>query len=201
MGNPPRIVVAIALLLAVSFAAIAQEATLGEPPYFVKYDYSPDLPNGIAFFMTLLMLDSFHTDSGGVDSVAWVAQELELSDDESQVFVSEALTMLYLIRTDVTAQLASHSCQFAGSKVSRKEKYAAMQQMYNVEKAIYDHYYEQLKASLDSNSSDRLQGWMDKRKLNIGHYEIDFEKADKRSGRDSTEILSKLCDRPSKVAG
>ena len=188
-------VVSIALVLANTCVAIAQEAMGDELPYFVEYDQSPDLPNGIAFYMTLLTLDSFHTDSNGVDSAAWVAQELELGNVDSHSFVSQALTMLYLMQADITTQLTNHSCQFAGANVSKKEKYAALQQSYNIENAIYDQYYDQLKAGLAPETSERLQRWMDEQKLGIGHYEIDFEEADRRSGKDSTETLAKLCAR------
>ena len=186
-------VVSVTIVLATTCVAIAQEHARAELPYLVAYDNSPDLPNGIAFYMTLLTLDHFHTESGGVDSAAWVAQELELSDVDSHNFVSQALTTLYLINTDVKTKLTSHSCQFAGADVSKKDKYAALQQTYNIHNAIYDHYYDQLKASLDSDTGVRLQRWMDEKKLNTGHYEIDFEEADKRSGNDSTETLSMLC--------
>jgi hypothetical protein len=36
---------------------------------------------------------------------------------------------------------------------------------------------------------------MDDSKLNIGHTEFDFEKADQQSGRDSTVTLLRLCGR------
>ncbi len=186
-------VVSVTLVLAITCAAIAQEPTRVELPYLVEYDSSPDLPNGIAFYMTLLILDQFHTRSGGVDSAAWVAQELELSNVESHSFVSQALTTLYLIETDVRTQLTGHACRFAGKEVSKKDKYAALQQTYNIHNAVYDHYYDQFKANLDSDTGERLLRWMDERKLNTGHYEIDFEEADRRSGKDSTETLSMLC--------
>jgi hypothetical protein len=186
-------VVSVTLILAITCVAIAQEPTRAELPYLVEYDNSPDLPNGIAFYMTLLTLDHFHTESGGVDSAAWIAQELELSKVDSQSFVSQALTTLHLINADVTTQLTRHSCQFAGAEVSKKNKYAALQQTYDIHTAIYDHYYDQLKAGLDSDTGERLQRWVDEQKLKTGHNEIDFEEADKRTGNDSTETLSMLC--------
>lgn len=186
-------VVSVTLMLAITCVATAQEPTRAVLPYLVEYDNSPDLPNGIAFYMTLLTLDHFHTESGGVDSAAWVAQELELSDVDSHNFVSQALTTLSLINADVSTQLARHSCQFAGAEVTKKNKYSALQQTYDIHTAMYDHYYDQLKAGLDSDAGERLQRWIDEQKLNTGHYEIDFEEADKRSGNDSTGTLAMLC--------
>ena len=186
-------VVSVTIMLAIACVAIAQEPTRVELPHLVEYDNSPDLPNGIEFYLTLLMLDEIHTQSDGVRSAAWVAQELDLSDVDSHIFVSQTLTTLYLINTDVTTQLSNYSCQFAGAEVSKKDKYAALQQTYNIQNAIYDHYYDQLKASLGSDTGERLQRWMEEQKLNTGHYEIDFEETDKRSGNDSTETLSMLC--------
>ena len=186
--------VSLMLLMAVALVAAAQESAGVETPYRLQYENSPDLPNGIAFYMTLIELDHFNTRFGPAHAAAWVAQELELSNVDSHNFVSQALTTLYLNNTDVRAQEARLACQFAGQGVDKKDQYDALQQMYNIHIAIYDHYYDQTKASLDVKTGERLQQWMDDRKLNIGHMEIDFEKADSRSGRDSTVTLSKMCD-------
>lgn len=186
-------IVSIALLLANSWVASSQESTGAEPPYRQKYEKSPDLPNGIAFHATLRMLDTFNTRFGPADPAAVVAQELGLGNVDAHHFVSQALTTLYLINTDVKAQETRLACQFAGPSVDKKDKYAALQQMYDIYKAIYDHYYDQTKASLDADTGERLQQWMDEQKLSMGYFEIDFEKADQRSGRDSTDTLSKMC--------
>lgn len=186
-------IVSITLLLAVSWVASAQESTGAEPPFLQKYEKSPDLPNGIAFHMTLRMLDHLNTRFGPADPAALVAQELRLGNVDAHHFVSQALTTLYLIKTDVRAQLATHACQFAGPSVEKKDKYAALQQTYDIHKAIYDHYYDQTKASLDPDTGERLQQWMDQRKLSMAYMEIDFEKADQRSGRDPNVRLSRMC--------
>jgi hypothetical protein len=181
------------MLLAIMCVVGAQESSRIELPYRVKYENSPELPNGIAFHMTLLHLDHFNTNYGPADAAEWVAQELGLSRVDAHNFVSQALTTLYLIDSDVSAQLESHACQFAGKGVATEDKYAALQQTYDIEKAIYDHYYDQTKASLDRDTAERLQQWMDKEKLSIGHMEIDFEKADQQKGRDPADRFSKMC--------
>ncbi len=187
-------IVSTTLLLAIAWAASAQESTGVETPYRQKYEKSPDLPNGIAFHMTLRALDHLNTQFDPADPAEWVAKELGLGNVDSHGFVSQALTTLYLINTDVKAQLASHACQFAGPSVDKKDKYAALQQTYDIHKAIYDHYYDQTKASLDPDTSERLQQWMDERKVGMFYLEIDFEKSDQRTGKDSTVTLSSMCE-------
>lgn len=187
-------IVSITLLFAISWIASAQESTGVEMPYRQKYESSPDLPNGIAFHMTLIELDAFNTRFGPTDPAAWVAQELGLGNVDAHHFLSQALTTLYLIDTDVKAQETRLACQFAGPSVDKKDKYAALQQMYDIYKAIYDHYYDQTKASLDADTGERLQQWMDEQKLGMGHFEIDFEKSDQRTGKDSTVTLSMMCE-------
>jgi hypothetical protein len=186
-------IVSVALVLVITCDVGAQESSDSEFPYRVEYENSPDLPNGIAFHMTLIHIDHFNTEHGPADAAEWVAQELGLSNVDAHNFVSQALTTLYLIDSDVRAQLESHACQFAGPDVEKKDKYAALQQTYDIHKAIYDHYYDQTKASLAPDTGKRLQEWMDDEKLSIGHLEIDFEESDKRTGKDSTETLSVLC--------
>ena len=185
--------VSVTLLLAIAFGSTAQEQTQIEIPTLVKYESSPDLPNGIAFYSTLGRLERIHNESGGVESAALVARKLELSIVESHNLVSEALTTLYLMKTEDETQLRSHSCLFAGTEVSKADKYAALQQTYVITNAVYDHYYDQFKATLSSDTGERLQLWMNERKLSISHYESDFEEADKLTGLDSTQTLSMLC--------
>ena len=175
--------------------ASAQESPGNRLPLVQRYDGSPDLPNGIAFYMTLLSLDHSNMEFGPADPAYQVKQKLGLNMVDSHTFVSQALTTLYFINTDTRAEENRLACEYAGPNVSKKDKYAALQQMYDVQKAVTDHYFEQTKANLDAETAERLQQWMDDRKLNIGSTEIDFEKADQQSGRDSTVTLLRLCKR------
>ena len=187
--------VSIILLLTITPLAGAQESSANSLPSVLRYEGSPDLPNGIAFYMTLLSLDHSNTQFGPAGPAYQVEQELGLNNVESHAFVSQALTTFYLIKTDVRAEENRLACEFAGPNVSKKDQYAALQQMYDIQKAVSDHYFEQTTGNLDAESAERLQQWMDDSKLNIGHTEIDFEKADQQSGRDSTVTLSRLCER------
>ena len=187
--------VSIMLLLTITSLANAQESSGNGLPSLQRYVGDPELPNGIAFYMTLQMLDQFNTKFGPSDAASIVEAELGLSNVESHTFVSQSLTTLYLMNTDVKAQETLLACQFAGPNVDKIDQYAALQQMYDIHKAIYDHYYDQTKASLDADTGSRLQQWMDVAKLSISHVEIDFEIADQQSGRDSTVTLSKICGR------
>lgn len=187
--------VSIILLLTITPLAGAQESSANSLPSVQRYEGSPDLPNGIAFYMTLLSLDHSSTQFGPADPAYQVEQKLGLNKIDSHTFVSRALYTLYLINTDARAQKARLACEYAEPDVSKEDKYAALQQMYDIEKAVYDHYYDQTKASLNVEAGERLQQWMDDRKLNIGHTEFDFEKADQQSGRDSTVTLLRLCGR------
>ncbi len=187
--------VSLILLLTITPLAGAQESSANILPSVQRYEGSPDLPNGIAFHMTLLTLDHFNTQFGPADPAYQVEQKLGLNKVDSHTFVSRALTTLYLINTDARAQKARLACEYAGPDVSKNDKYAALQQMYDIQKAVTDHYFEQTKANLDAETAKRLQQWMDDSKLNIGHTEIDFEKADQQSGRDSTVTLLRLCGR------
>ncbi len=187
--------VSIILLLTITPLAGAQESSANRLPSVQRYEGSPDLPNGIAFYMTLLSLDHSNTQFGPADPAYQVEQKLGLNKVDSHTFVSRALTTLYLINTDARASKARLACEYAGPDVSKKDKYAALQQMYDIQKAVTDHYYEQTMANLDAETAERLQQWMDDSKLNIGHTEIDFEKADQQSGRDSTVTLLRLCGR------
>ena len=186
----------IVLLLTITSLANSQESSGGRLPSVQRYEGTPDLPNGIAFFMTLQLLDHFNTEFGPSHAASIVEAELGLSNVESHAFVSQSLTTLYLINTDVKVQNTLLACQFAGPNVDKKDKYAALQQMSDIQKAIYDHYYDQTKASLDADTGRRLQEWMEEAKLSTIHVETDFEMADQQSGGDSTVTLSTMCGGP-----
>ena len=176
----------IALLLAITSVECGRAS---ETPFKLKYENSPDLPNGIAFYMTLRALDHFNER----DAAGWVEQELGLSSVDSDAFVSRALTTLDVVNTDIKAQQTRLACEYAGPSVYKKVQFAALQQMYDIEKAVYDHYYDQTKASLDVEVGERLQQWMDDQKLSIGHFEIDFEKSYQKRGSDPAVTLSGMC--------
>lgn len=183
-------IVTIVFLLAITSVGFGQAS---ETPYKLKYEISPDLPNGIAFFMTLRQLDHFSKQIGRADAVGWVEQELGMSNVDADVFVSQALTTLDVINTDIRARQTRLACEYAGPSVNKKAQFAALQQMYDIEKAVYDHYYDQTKASLTVETGERLQQWMDDRKLSIGYFEIDFEKSSQKRGSDPVVTLSGMC--------
>ncbi|HNP64956.1 MAG TPA: hypothetical protein PKH39_13550 [Woeseiaceae bacterium] len=180
-------------MFAITSLVNAQESSGNRPPSFQKYEWSADLPNGIAFYMTLQILDGLNTEFGPSDPASMVQTELKLGNVESHTFVSQALTTLYLINTDVTAEERRIACQYAGSDIDKHKKYAALQQMYDVRKAVYDHYYDQTKANLVAVTAERLQRWMDVVKHRTTHIEVDFEGSDQQSGNDSTLVLATLC--------
>ena len=181
------------LLSAILLLVITSFANGQESPSRVEYRQSPDLPNGIVFHSQLWILDFSNTRSGPAHAAGTVEQELGLNNVEAHNFVSQALTTLYFIDTDIRAQTTRIACEFSGPDVDKKDKYTAFQQMYDVRKAITDHYYEQTKASLDVETAERLQQWMDKRKLSMGYVETDYEKTDEQTGRNSAVTLSMMC--------
>ena len=124
-----------------------------------------------------------------------VEEELGLSNVESHVFVSQALTALYLMQTEAKEQVTRLACRFTGPHVKKEDKYAALQQMSVVRTAVYDNYYDQTKANLGADTGERLQRWMDDAKSSTISSETDFERADQQSGRDSTVTLAEMCER------
>lgn len=185
----------ITLLLAITSVANRQTVDANEDSNRVEYRHSPDLPNGIVFESQLRLLDHSNTRFGPADAAGTVEQELGLSNFEAHNFVSQAITTLYFIDTDIRAQTTRLACEFAGPDVDKKDQYAALQQMADIRKAISDHYYEKTKANLDVETAERLQRWMDKRKLTMGYVEIDYEKSYQTSGNDPAVTLSGICER------
>ena len=180
---------------------VAPGASGQEPPSpsgyssLVEYHQSPDLPNGIAFHSQLSSLDQINTEFGPASAADMVKHELWLSNVEAHTFVSQALTTLYIMKTDTRAQITRLACKFAGPDFDKKDQFAALQQMYDIHKAITDHYFEQTMANLDAETGERFQQWMDEQKLNITSVEVDFEEAYQESGKDPAVTLSGICER------
>lgn len=186
----------IMLLLVITSVASGQESQSPTGyPSRLRYDHSPDLPNGIVFHSQLRYLDYSNTRFGPADAAGTVEHELRINNVEAHNFVSQALTTLYFIDTDIRAQENRLACKFAGPNVNKKDQYAALQQMYDIHKAITDHYFEQTKSNLDAEIGERFQQWMDMRKLDMSYVEVDFERSYQLSGSDPAVTLSGICER------
>lgn len=172
------------LLLVLACPGLGEEPASVETPYVVRYDNSPDLPDGIAFHTTLMMLNAFNAQPGGSDAESIVMQELGLPEGDASGFLSRALTSLHLMNEQVGEELEAHRCEYAGSELTLKQKYAGLQASYAIALAVYEQHYEETLQGLDAETAERLQRWIDRQKLNIGYEETDFERADALSGKD-----------------
>ena len=188
----------IILLLVITSVASGQEpqSPTGYPRW-AEYRQSPDLPNGIAFDALRSRINHINTEFGPADAAEWVEYNLGVDNIQAHAFVSPALTTRYFIDTDAHESTKRLACEYTGPDVDRADQYTALQKMYDINKAISDHYYEQTKANLDAETAERLQQWTDKRKLRMGYVEIDFEKASQVSGNDPAVTLSGICERDS----
>jgi hypothetical protein len=190
---PATKTVSILLLLAITLVAAGQTVDAEDSNRGENRINGDDLPNGTVFYMTLLEFDHSSTRFGPADPAEWVAQELGLNNVDSHAFVSQALTTLYFINTDVKAQSGRIACEFSEPGVDMKDQFNALRQISDARKAINDHHFDKTKASLDAETGKRFQRWMDERKLNTTTVETDPEKAYQMLGCDPAVTLSWIC--------
>ena len=182
-------IVSITLLLALTSVGCGPE-----PAVMRSELHGADVPNGPAFYMSLISLDHSNTRFGLAFAAHGIEDALGLSYVDSEAFVSQALTTLDAINADEKAENVRIACEATAPGVSKKAKYDALQQMYDARRAVTNHYFEQTKASLDAEAGERLQEWVDELKLGMGTADIDFEKTDQLHWfRDSTAQLSRMC--------
>lgn len=175
--------VSFTLLLAIISLASAQSNDI---PHKEKYDRTQALPVGVAFVGMLEVLDHFNSNGDTEFAVEWIRDKLDMDKTEAATFMAQALSVKQAIAAGTRLALSSHACK-AG------DGYDLLDQTYDIEESIADQYYEETKLGLDTRTSVMLDRWMSEQKANIVYTRIDFEKADQKSGRDSTAVLTQLC--------
>ena len=191
---PTAKMVSIILLLVITSVASSQTVDPEDSNRDANRITGDDLPNGTAFYITLIRLDHLNTRLGPAMQAEWVGQELGLNNVDSHAFVSQALTTLYFINTDVMAQKTRIACEFSGPGVDKKDQFNALRQMSDARKAITDHYFDKTKASLGAETGERFQKWMDEIKRKSGSVETDPEKSHQMHGIDPADTLSDICE-------
>ena len=187
-------IVSIMVLLAIGTITGGQTADPEGYPVRFSYQGSPELPDGIAFRLTLISLNHEVENGNLQDAVWWMAKELKLPTDQAEAFVNQAVATLQNIDADIKKANANLACKDGIPIAYNEDVYAVLQEMYGIEIAVANQHYEELKASLDADTAVLLQKFIDKRKLNIVYKEIDFAKAAEKSGRFDGAALSSYCE-------
>lgn len=182
------------LLLALPSGAFSQvESVVKEYPSEVEYRGSPDLPDGVAFHSTLRLLKDIDEPDCANISINWIRQELRLKEADARAFWNKAMMILQNIDADLEAAQTAALCEAGVSKAYNGDVYPLLQQTYDIREHIAEQYFLETKATLNSETADRLEHWMDKHKLSMGYVRIDFEKADEQTGRDTTAYVADFC--------
>lgn len=188
-------ILSIMLLLVTTSVASGQMADPAPEDSITFKEYSgQSVPDGVAFHMTLLLLNHDHENNRTEAAVAWIAEELDLNEAESRAFLTQALDTFQNIQADIKAARVSHLCEAGVPRVYNRDVYAALQQMYDIRNDIAEQHFQDTKSSLGEETGALLQEWMYEAKNGMGQVQIDFEKADKIRGRDTTARLSSMCE-------
>lgn len=186
------------LLLSVTAAASGQISKPDQQsdgyPTAVEYNRSPDLPDGVAFHTTLRLFNH-DVENGDMESAAWwLKDEVGLGMDEAESLVVKMIRLLPLIDADIKKANAELACSDGVPVAYNEDVYPIMQQMYGIRIAVAESYFYDLKSSVDANTAELLQQFIDKRKLTMGHVQLDFAESAKKAGRYGEATLERFCN-------
>ena len=122
-------IVSIMLLLAIGTITGGQTPDPDGYPVRFSYHGSPELPDGIAFHLTLNLLNHDVENGDMEDAVWWVVDEMKLPTDQAEAFVNQAVTMLQDIAADIKKANANLACKDGVPVAYNEDVYAVLQEL------------------------------------------------------------------------
>lgn len=197
--------VAQALLL-VSCASIsfAQGLDLDDPEVAKtirsQYVYSPLLPDGSAFYNTLLMLNAMHSEIPKTAD-AWIQSEMGLDGEASQEFLWLMLDTLDSLDTNIKNFTQQTLCEAGIPKAVGDEIYPLFESIDDAREDLASDSLRIMRGQIDTDLGARLQQWLDKRKLNIAQVNFDYKKMYERKGASVDARLAAICNQLTRATG
>jgi len=158
----------------------------------VKYENSEDLPDGIAFSVTLLSLTYLHADHPNM-ALDLIAQEMELEQEEAELFRDRLVEINDAYREEVIAMQYDLLCSGGVAKVYGDDVYSVFHTFDVAKDALAEDYYYALKSELREDQSDKLTQWVDARKLNTTSIRFDYKKRYEQRGRSVDAKAAEMC--------
>lgn len=171
------------MLLVAAPVVLAQFSDL---PNKVIYERTQELPTGIAFDATLSILKHFNYSGSRDTAVSMIQRYLSMDASSASAFLDQLMIVEQEMGVEVALGVSAHAC-------SEGDGYDLLDQLYDVNEAIFDSYYDRTKARLDADTGVRLDKWMSKRKSTMTYGRIDYKKLDELKGTDSRASLAVTC--------
>lgn len=160
----------------------------------VKYERSPDLPDGVSFRSLLAMINHYVEIDREEFAIGWMAGELDITIDQASEFVDHAVMTLQNIDTDIKAEIAELACKDGMPVAYNEDAYPVLQQMAGIDISVTEEYLAGLKAGFDPHTALLLQKWVDEHKLYTTYVEIDYAKRAEKSDSSTPPVLSVYCE-------
>ena len=194
----------VGILLAICSSSSAQDnsatnetsvtASTDESAVRVKFDRSPDLPDGIAFSMSITNLLSM-VENDSDFGISWIQEFFDVDEAKSVQLIGLFSEAAYDIETAIQESMQEIGCTTGVPRVYGDNTYKAFEQMEDTREAIAQAHLLQVKSQLDDDIADRLQAWIDDQKLNIVYSKTNHRKLSQKIGADGYERLERICQK------
>lgn len=189
----PQLVL-VAVLLSLATAASSQQTAspnpAAEPLIRKEFRNSPDLPDSIAFLTTLRFLESVNEGDSDL-AVQFVEDGTGLEGIEAEEFLALLLMTLESAEDEMNEKKVE-VCRSSAPK-SPPQAYATFRALENVTEHVAAVRLHRLRAEIGPDKAQRLERWLDERKLETQYVEYNRKEMYRRDGRDPRERLNAIC--------
>lgn len=159
----------------------------------VMHMKSQSLPDAIAFRGILNLLKTYYDHDPAV-AVQVIIQDTGWSEAKSQLFLPQALETYEDLLASSLAARSQIACSYmAIGDYSKNSGYRALHLMDDMNDDISAQYYWETKATMDRLTETQFDKWISNQKQKMVHVKLDYEKADKQTGRDSMLLIQGIC--------
>ena len=176
----------------------AQDMDIGNPEYEntirVEYSNSPLLPDGVAFLVTMRMLDFLESDEPH-SGTGWIQTEMGLDESDSQEFVNLLLSTFESVETEIEYVTSELGCVSGVPRVYGDDVYTVFEDMDDAREDIAAKHLHILKSEIGEDMAARLQQWLDLRKLSTSQVKFKHKESYELAGKSGDVTLAAICNR------
>ena len=167
-------------------------AAFDEDTIRTKYVNSQDLPDGIAFAVSILGLVGSSGDNPEM-AVAIIGQKMRLKEEDAEILRDRLAEINNAYWESVRDAQYELLCSGHVPKVYGDDVYDVFQTLDDVRDSLAEEKYLSLMSDLPEDYADRLGRWVDASKLNTTSIRFDFKKRYESTGKSVDAVAANIC--------
>jgi len=157
-----------------------------------RWDSSPELPDGIAFFLNLILI-SVMNQHGPNAPRDWLQSELNISAEDAEILSARLQELSSQLNSDVLSEQHNLLCSGEVAKVYDDEVFDVFEHFDVYRDALSEEYYLSLMSEATPEMAEKLADWVDRRKLSTTTIRFDYRKRYESKGTDVNAKAAEMC--------